>query len=858
MVDAKIPFVIGVVGKIKLPGYRDDVSDPDRFAPAVRAVYDQVWRLLDWTLGFTPSGPNPIDATGRRFRSADDLPVPLGLRHTPVVVLSSLAPGADTIVAEAALDYATQTGRAVTVRAPLSFPVEIYRDASTFCPSSEPGIWTARQARLDSLLARLRAQPGYEEDRDLFCVALHPELEGNPQADLTGVTPAGLRRHLRYRAAGEYVATSSHLLLAVYDERDAAADAKPPDDQAGLQAPGQALRALHFQCGTAVIVEAKRRGLSFQLLAVSHNFSWADNGPVLRIPIDAGTDGNLACARPLAWLHPYDTQPRKRDHRGFIRDLVDRIGLGGWKPPKPVPEAKVDDDDPDWQWDGHDLLRRMSDHLDRFNALPRHPKEEAEAPPGAAPGRHRLEPEETADSYNAVLRPLKQLRRRSSERATQLDERRKRLLRTLLLLILVSAGCLSAYEHWNPGLYRLTGRGAHDSGIHQPTPLLDTTEAAVTPGHSDRHRSGEATTMLIESYGRVRAALLSLCLFLLGLISVLYWRHRRSGAERERHDLRAMAEGLRVQIAWSTAGLPTSVAADYMQRQRGELDWIRRAIQVATLPVEVRARRFSGLPVAAQAALLDCARDTWVKEQIRFFRTTASKAAFNHRRFRQLGWSIAAAALLNVVAKWLCAVSPAIHHWIETRSATASAASASFGIALVVIGGLRQRRERRQGAGGADSDESLPPHWITWLLGRPFLWGVALVAAIVPLGLPHLLVRLISVGPDLHNWWMILTGITLAAGLLGLAWTERSFHAEDARRYRAMAHLFECADRRLGSSGPACPTVGLIERYRQSGDSRVLTEIHDILYQLGQDALDENAEWLILRRTHPLEPFMAG
>jgi hypothetical protein len=39
---------------------------------------------------------------------------------------------------------------------------------------------------------------------------------------------------------------------------------------------------------------------------------------------------------------------------------------------------------------------------------------------------------------------------------------------------------------------------------------------------------------------------------------------------------------------------------------------------------------------------------------------------------------------------------------------------------------------------------------------------------------------------------------------------------------------------------------------------RLMHEAHDILYQLGCEALNENAEWLILHRSRPVEPFMAG
>lgn len=69
-----------------------------------------------------------------------------------------------------------------------------------------------------------------------------------------------------------------------------------------------------------------------------------------------------------------------------------------------------------------------------------------------------------------------------------------------------------------------------------------------------------------------------------------------------------------------------------------------------------------------------------------------------------------------------------------------------------------------------------------------------------------------------------------------------------------MGELFTCADRRLQE---------LIARYEKPSTTgpaadRILFEIHDILHQLGCEALDENAEWLIQHRARPLEMLMAG
>ena len=139
-------------------------------------------------------------------------------------------------------------------------------------------------------MEKIRAQPGFIAERDIFTVALDNDLEGDPAVDQSDKK----RRHLRYRAASEYIATHSDLLIAIHDLNDPSGN---PDDSSSA--------------GTTTIIETKRRGPSFELLAQANNFSWADNGPVLRIPIQRQKHAALPAlpTQPMALLHPYDTIP---------------------------------------------------------------------------------------------------------------------------------------------------------------------------------------------------------------------------------------------------------------------------------------------------------------------------------------------------------------------------------------------------------------------------------------------------------------------------------------------------------------------------------------------------------------------
>ncbi|HED66661.1 MAG TPA: hypothetical protein ENJ09_14025, partial [Planctomycetes bacterium] len=112
------PFVLGVTGKIDLPGYLPGPEGATELTPAIRAMRARVLAILDWIR--SPRGAlDPVrgtfDAEGASrepFWNARD--------RVPVQVLTSLAPGADTLVAEAALDLAERVGPGrILVRAPL-------------------------------------------------------------------------------------------------------------------------------------------------------------------------------------------------------------------------------------------------------------------------------------------------------------------------------------------------------------------------------------------------------------------------------------------------------------------------------------------------------------------------------------------------------------------------------------------------------------------------------------------------------------------------------------------------------------------------------------------------------------------
>ena len=322
-------FVVGVTGNMNPCGYTDALQPPEQEDARIRAIRQNVTAILDWifadpTEGHLDPATGAFDSPVEPPADVEDAEVsttdcrqcwrPLGLRHTPVVFLSSLAPGVDTLVVETVLDYAERhpapedPKHHIMVRAPLPFPVEHYRQATTFHPEGKEATWKAKEERLHHLLTRLRAQPGWEEERDLFCVALDKQVEGDPATDLEAIDPRSgqPRRNLRYRAAGEYVASQSDLLLAVYDH----------------ESDGAGTPENLYEAGTATIVAAKLQGLTRGLLAESGNVARPNNSPVLRVairreqplPKESPPPSRPATSPPaprLAFLHPMEVRARE-------------------------------------------------------------------------------------------------------------------------------------------------------------------------------------------------------------------------------------------------------------------------------------------------------------------------------------------------------------------------------------------------------------------------------------------------------------------------------------------------------------------------------------------------------------------
>ena len=216
-------------------------------------------------------------------------------------------------------------------------------------------------------------------------------------------------------------------------------------------------------------------------------------------------------------------------------------------------------------------------------------------------------------------------------------------------------------------------------------------------------------------------------------------------------DYRALAEGLRVQLFWHMAGWTQEAAADhYLLRQKSELDWIRHAMRSLDVPLDVPCDRHGAAALDPES--LRAIRDTWLRDQLRYFEARALRDLSRRRRFRLVA------------------------------------------IALTVLGVLAA---------------------LALAVAAVFLSGsVDLKPVLLPLAIL----------------------LVVAAGLLE-GYADKAAFAEQAKQYQRMARLFDRATRMLDAD---------LKEER-------LERAAELLRALGQEALNENADWVMLHRERPLE-----
>lgn len=825
-------FILGVTGLMEI--HPDDIA----------AVRSSVQTVFDWIRDQSQPGDKGHKVLGKGLGLPDS---------TPVVLLSSLAPGADQMVADTAL------ARNCCVRAPLPFPVNLYPNATTFLrgqkddsgqtvldPSGLPAATPAdqkRQAEFSKIL-------GLIDPADAFHVQLTEDVN-KTAAVLLNTLQSDLRdkhrRNLRYRAAGEYVAAYADLLIAICDQDS---ENKPPEDDKNL-APLE-------QCSSRHIVQARRRGLTSGLLPGLSAITWADNGPVIRIyarrePKNSAAnvvapDPAAVKAGDIALWHPLDSRPHSFTPEAWsekqmeaFRDFARRLAgmnsqLASCKPVD-VPEALAK------------LLPENSQPFCPVSNL----ENIASRLKKRLPARWQKKKPALTPSPCPVLSPkatrLAVFRAQVTNRnRNHYDKQVKKLARDFVCLALFATVLFQVAEYWMPKI---------PSGTTPPVWLNPL----------------QITAFIIA----------------VACIAVAWIKNaskKKSRLDDWQNDTRALGESLRVQFYWMVSGTSQSVASNFLQRARGEAAWLRAAVSAMAFPYEEDGEEFQKLTSDQQFDRLRRVRHGWIQEQLNFFEDRVHQfQARKHRLHFFANLLLAAGSglfILNFFAN------PIRYPKIIEETARHYGLMCLVGWTILMLVGwlffhfvhhLAWRHHHHKVAQNfrpdpTDTKQNHREHWIHFSHGiHCFLgnWRTAVflgfvlafgLAGVIYQGCEHLSLSHSPHQPAAHPAWLaepeklisIAKNLLLAIGGLLHWWTASKFLVENVRRYTAMAGLFRGAADRTDSL-----LVSLENEVKQTTIPNAATEsivatIQDVYVALGREALNENADWLLMHRNKPIEP----
>jgi hypothetical protein len=160
---------------------------------------------------------------------------------------------------------------------------------------------------------------------------------------------------------------------------------------------------------------------------------------------------------------------------------------------------------------------------------------------------------------------------------------------------------------------------------------------------------------------------------------IAYRVARGADLENRYQDYRAVAEGLRVQIAWNAGGSGDEfVDPFYMRMQQSELQWIRMALRSAAF-LEALAP-----PPRNEHLALD-----WVREQWRYYRRAGERDQRSAQLFSRIGKAAQLIGLASVVVVAILllpafrslfgVMAESTKHWAASSAALVGAAAALFG-----------------------------------------------------------------------------------------------------------------------------------------------------------------------------------
>jgi len=917
---AHAKLLIGVTGRMHL-----DEMPADRQAPLRSAVNDVLRRLL-------MTEPLSIE----RGACVDCVPS-TDIDPTQAALVTGLAPGADTLVLEVACGE--ESSIRMDAMGALPFPPDVYRDTSTFV-WSRPRLAdkttleennTRRQSKLSDCVSVLSdcfwvplaaddAKSAEELDQQLrrHRVAGADALSESERSRLRR------ERYLRYRASGEYIATHSHVMLAILprscdsDTPDTATESLHVDPLLGndkLLNPPIFLPAMtqheddDLAPGTEAIISVRRNGLTPGLLRDDTAFVWTTLGPLIVIEY------------PPEWEDPDETVVSAPGPD----DVTVRVE---W--PQDAPrDSRLGTEDAA----AHTSTVARQQFLQMTNDLSAFHRDSGTQPPPKDDDKERLQkqllnadpqPEAvTGILEESVIHKLAQLataRRSVADIARRHSRTHQSLLLSLFLVTVAAAISLHLASHWHA-----QGEPKHNSeeeqrdahaSIKDSHYILTTTvvDSGGSVGVDDHSKNG-----LLDPRTWFRGLALGLAFAAFCMLK----SYQSRGDEKRRFDYRAMAEALRIQCYWLMAGITRSVPGSYMQRQRGEMDWFRQAVSSMTAPYHRWKACFDDLPQRARLRVLQAVAKCWIAEQHSYcqssFYNRAVRLAAHHVRGNTLA---SVGVLIAIVEFWGLMDETTVNGLAHSPgwrlgSGVVLALCVLPWLVLLIIGSRWastnthptqphwHRDEALHTDGGHNHDEHdhhvAPRPWLpesdrnkprkclaegwawVWLwleyAGNAVFRKLRSVLAYKPqnylpllgpgvpiffgsLALGILLAGLGSWSPPVVTWWTWAVGINLLSGAMSIAYAEKSLLSEEAMQYNAMAAMHRAALRRIAGHLKQAEQLladeSMADELRSARVDAHIAAVQSLLEEAGLQCLDENAEWLILHRSRPMEPVMAG
>jgi hypothetical protein len=267
--------------------------------------------------------------------------------------------------------------------------------------------------------------------------------------------------------------------------------------------------------------------------------------------------------------------------------------------------------------------------------------------------------------------------------------------------------------------------------------------------------------MFFQAYAEFwhRPLLLLLYPLTMGIGALWFLNANRRHYEQKHEDYRALSEAYRVQLYLDYAKIRANVSEYYLQKHKGELEWVIYALR-ATLLKSTSSRIRSKSPVSFDKARLTYLNENWVKAQMNYYQRTSHKYERLHLRHRKMANRFFIGAL--------------------------SAAVILFAFSILT--------------------EYMPAF----------------------LEKDH---------ETLHSILVVCTHsfLVISAALIGFS--EKMIFSEQSKTCQQMVQLFRIAHEKL---------KGAIEIKNQE-------EANEIIWELALESLMENADWLLLHRSRPME-----